>query len=412
MLLIQSSTFTSLATGAGIASGSGWESMDPPTDCSEQGYDFGTWCDFEDACGPAYDAAGVFLGEEAQRDGFPCPDGSAAFDMPVGHPRSCCTCDGTFCALPTVDTPSPTEDTTDDPPTDTSFNGPCSCPSGCTNDVPNDSTEVCMHHHWGPLSEMRVDRVSGKNKETHSYVFTNLGESCHHACMRFGETVGETWYCDDNSMFNVHSEDGTETNVNVKEIVQTVTDGRCTMLYPGKTRTVGKQKNAWAPYMTDSSNPRCHYGHFRGKHKCYVTRTNNYRLCGCQQYADLWDEEYVPNSNIAPIQGTQGWAKVSDQNCDQYCTSIGSTCNTDVLNGFKGAYDMRALERLMTGGAMDLCDMWDDRINKAKNPTYRDTDKHCYVNSPDSNGMAECGFKSNTPDYRFCYCGDAMPVEP
>merc|ERR550532_1929021 len=76
--------------------------MDPPTDCSQQGYDFGTWCDFADECAAAYDAAGVFLGEEAQRDGFPCPDGSMPFDLDFDgvHPRSCCSCAGTFCALP------------------------------------------------------------------------------------------------------------------------------------------------------------------------------------------------------------------------------------------------------------------------------------------------------------------------
>lgn len=46
--------------------------------CSQQGFDFGAWCDFEDFCGAAYAKAGLVLGEEAQRDGFPCPDGSKA----------------------------------------------------------------------------------------------------------------------------------------------------------------------------------------------------------------------------------------------------------------------------------------------------------------------------------------------
>merc|ERR1711972_69658 len=247
--------------------------------------------------------------------------------------------------------------------------------------------------------------------------WSNLAESCHHACMRFGDSVGETWYCDDNAMFNVHTEDQTtDTNVHVRDVVQTVTDGRCELLYPGKTRSVGKNKSAWAPYMTASGNPRCFYAHFRGKHKCYVTRTQNYRLCGCQQYNELWDEEYVPNPNIAPkkADGT-GWHMVSDLNCDQHCATLvsdenldGLQCNEDVLNGFKGAYDMMELEKLLTNGAMGMCDMYDDRLEKKKNPNFRDSDNHCYVNHPSNNGDAACNLRSRDPDYRFCYCGDAM----
>jgi len=291
--------------------------------------------------------------------------------------------------------------------------GPCSCREGCTGGVPNEANNLpddCMHTHWGPLSEMRVDRIAGKNKEMHSYIWTNLAESCHHACMRFGDTVGETWYCDDNAMFNVHTEDGTtDTNVGVKDLVQEVTDGRCTMLYPGKGRSVGKQKNAWAPYMTEAANPRCFYGHFRGKHKCYITRSNNYRLCGCQEYKELWNKDYVKNPNIVKSSG-RGWHMVADTNCDQFCGNLDPPleCNEDVLNGFKGAYDMMELEKLMTDGAMDMCDMWDDRLQKKKNPSFRDSDNHCYVNHPNNNGDAACNLKSRDPDFRFCYCGDAM----
>jgi len=153
---------------------------------------------------------------------------------------------------------------------------------------------------------------------------------------------------------------------------------------------------------------KCFYAHFKGKHKCYVTRTNNYRLCGCELYSDLFGEEYVPNPDIAEGTDGQGWHMVSDKNCNNFCKDLGLECNSGVLNNFKGALDMQALESLLTDGEMGMCDMWDDRLQKKKNPSYRDTDKHCYVNYPTHNGDAACNLVSRDPDYRFCYCGDAM----
>merc|ERR1711933_30285 len=162
--------------------------------------------------------------------------------------------------------------------------------------------------------------------------------------MRFGETRSETWYCDDNSLFNIDNKVPMDSNAH------------CT----GTGKTISRNKSAWAPFMRNDG--KCFYAHFKGKHKCYVTRDNNYRLCGCETFEDLVGEPYVKNPSIfEPVNGN-GWHRVFDINCNNYCEQEhGLTCN---------------LEEMLTGGAFDLCDMWDDRLEKKKNPSHRDSDKH------------------------------------
>jgi len=305
--------------------------------------------------------------------------------------------------------------TTDPPPAE-----PTDPPTDPPTDEADDSFEGPSKFDqakWGPLSDYVVSYAdAGKDSTPHHYVYTNLGESCHHACMR-KSPPGETWYCDDQSLFNV---DGDE-NKRSDQIMNDDCDpdnavgetdgpqdceGRCTNPDDATNRSISRNKSAWAPYIRNDG--KCFYAHFKGKHKCYIPRSNNYRLCGCQSYNDAVGEDYEPNMNIVEGDGSTGWHIVSDRNCNNHCDSLGLTCNAAVLNEFKGAYDMRALEELLTDGALGMCDMWDDRLVKKKNPAYRDTDKRCYVNPVDANGDAACNLLSRSPDTRFCYCGDAM----
>jgi len=230
-------------------------------------------------------------------------------------------------------------------------------------------------------------------------IYSNLGESCHHACFRAGDARGETWYCDDRSLFNIDQNlamDGTDVLGQRRCSDQTSADG-------SRPRSINRNKSAWAPYMR--ADGKCFYAHFRGKHKCFITRTNNYRLCGCEKYSDLFGRDYVKNPSIVPVatDGT-GWHVVSDINCNNYCKGLGLTCGEDEMNDFKGAYDMMELEKLLTDGAMGMCAMYDDRLEKKKNPSFRDSDNHCYVNYPTHGGDAACNLVSRDPDYRFCYC--------
>jgi len=86
-------------------------------------------------------------------------------------------------------TPPPTEEQTEAPseaPVDTGFDGP------------RHDTITGLR-----LSDQVMEMTGGKDGNTHYYIYSNLGESCHHACFRVGESRGETWYCDDRSIFNI-----------------------------------------------------------------------------------------------------------------------------------------------------------------------------------------------------------------
>jgi len=223
-----------------------------------------------------------------------------------------------------------------------------------------------------------------------------------------GDQAGQVWYCDDSGMFNIEQRDVLDdipADYDGEPAYYTLQEGRCT-LQNGNKRTINRNKSAWAPYMR--TDGKCFYAHFKGKHKCYVTRTQNYRLCGCQEYSDLFGEEYEKNPSIVPVDADtgRGWYQVSDKNCNNFCSNLGLKCDEDVMDDFKGAYDMMELEKLDTDGAMDLCDMYDDRLEKKKNPNYRETDKHCYVNNPNHGGKASCNLKSRDDDFRWCYCND------
>merc|ERR1711933_215646 len=103
----------------------------------------------------------------------------------------------------------------------------------------------------------------------------------------------ENWYCDDNAQFNL---------VNQGKDAMDGHDLDCT----GTGRSISRNKSAWAPYMRDDG--KCFYAHFKGKHKCYVTRTQNYRLCGCVAYETLKGEDYTMNPAIKPMdESGAGW---------------------------------------------------------------------------------------------------------
>jgi len=322
-------------------------------------------------------------------------------------------------------TDSPTAEPTD-PPTDEPTGVPTSEPTDPPTDEADDSfagPASFDQTKWGPISDYVVTIAdAGKDSTPHHYVYSNLGESCHHACMR-KSPPGDTWYCDDQSLFfvDINADGVTEMNKRSDQIMNDDClpansvgvaagpqdcQGRCTNPTDATVRTISRNKSAWAPFIR--ADGKCFYAHFKGKHKCYIPRSNNYRLCGCQSYSDAVGEDFAPNMNVVEGDGSTGWHVVTDKNCNNHCESLGLTCNASVLNGFKGAYDMRALENLLTDGALDMCDMWDDRLVKKKNPAYRDVDKRCYVNPVDANGDAACNLMSRSPDTRFCYCGDAM----
>jgi len=354
-----------------------------------------------ETCGADVNSASKLICESFRSSGLCDPSHESSAQTFEWCPVTCGRC--------STATDSPTAEPTD-PPTDEaddSFAGPASF----------DQTK------WGPISDYVVTIAdAGKDSTPHHYVYSNLGESCHHACMR-KSPPGDTWYCDDQSLFfvDINADGVTEMNKRSDQIMNDDClpansvgvaagpqdcQGRCTNPTDATVRTISRNKSAWAPFIR--ADGKCFYAHFKGKHKCYIPRSNNYRLCGCQSYSDAVGEDFAPNMNVVEGDGSTGWHVVTDKNCNNHCESLGLTCNASVLNGFKGAYDMRALENLLTDGALDMCDMWDDRLVKKKNPAYRDVDKRCYVNPVDANGDAACNLMSRSPDTRFCYCGDAM----
>merc|ERR1719411_185196 len=105
---------------------------------------------------------------------------------------------------------------------------------------------------------------------------------------------------------------------NTADNTKNVLDGHgldCT----GEGRSISRNKSAWAPYMR--TDGKCFYAHFKGKHKCYVTRDNNYRLCGCVAYETIFGDSYTPNPAIREMNADgAGWHKVSDINCNNFCS--------------------------------------------------------------------------------------------
>lgn len=158
---------------------------------------------------------------------------------------------------------------------------------------------------------------------------------------------------------------------------------------------------------------KCYWTSTRGGPKCYTYNDQVFRLCACADYEDLLGR--IPGGvdlhvglEEAGKPTEQGWYMVSQRTCDDYCGDGGLVCDDgpdSILNAFRGADMMEDLEEAFGGG---ICDQWDDRIDKAMNPSYRDTGHTCYVNKPDSEGKAACNIKARSAaDWRWCYCQDS-----
>jgi len=294
---------------------------------------------------------------------------------------------------PTTNSPtrSPSRAPTTPAPT---TNSPTSSPSedNLFEDEPTNSCHTSLREH-------RVVLVGGKNMQPHDYVYTALGEDCHQACIRKGQEVGEEWYCDNDAMFNID-----------QEVAMNGGSARCTQVgdecNDKHSRIISRNKSAWSPFMRNDG--KCFYSHFRGKHKCYIRKWKNYRLCGCQTYEAKVGEPYVPNPDIhLPLESGEGWYKVADRNCNRFCDQeFGLACARDTMSRFRGVYDLMHLERLMNeqyGDELE-CYTYDDRLVKKKNPMYRDNDQKCWTTPIELTTDVNCNLMSRSPDYRFCYC--------
>jgi len=271
------------------------------------------------------------------------------------------------------------------------------------------------------------------------YIYSDLDESCHEACIRYGDThdLGDL-YCNNDAMFNIDIKT-TMSGLNVLPENGGPYD-RCVEANGPQfdangnenpdyvTKTFTKTKSSWGPFAR-FNNYKCFHVTTRGKHKCHFKTEKNWRLCGCAAYADM--NEGVPYADNEFITGgaTQadgtGWHTVSDVNCNKFCREaqycdgewkvgectgdepmMAMTCNGDALTSIAGAYNMIALETLFREemGATWSCGSYDDRFTRTNHPNYRANDQNCWISPLGSNQSAGCHLKANSPGFKFCYC--------
>merc|ERR1712048_660728 len=209
-----------------------------------------------------------------------------------------------------------------------------------TEEVDINSVEALLDREYMAYSGRGV----GSEGLMHTFIYSALGESCHHACMRLGEKKGEPYYCDDSSLLGLLGRHALSPDVNDQweQIMGSLClDGVGNPYFSSGTKTIGKSNAKWAPFIRaefkEAPEGKCWYAHLRGGHKCYFSLATNHRLCGCIPFNErvvvenTWSYDgsseptftgidYVRNpSLIETKENGEGWHTVSDMNCDRFC---------------------------------------------------------------------------------------------
>jgi len=287
------------------------------------------------------------------------------------------------------------------------------------------------------------------------YIWSDLDESCHEACSRYGDDNGlGNLYCDHESMFNIDVKEtmnmeeqlGFERCVNIHG-PEFDNEGDANPSYVA-SRAINKVKGSakeWSPYArwtqsrqnnaeavtdthADQIFDKCYWATARGTHTCYKKVDKNWRLCGCDTYANMNpdgdDYERLDTTVVRDASEPEGWHAINMVTCNAFCdraqfcdgewkdedcgsTPMGLTCDNDVMNSVAGFYHSRDLEQMFQdmGVTEWTCDVYRDVDAKQNNPQLRDMDKTCWTTPlHDQNTGNGCSLMSRGNGLKGCYC--------
>jgi len=295
-----------------------------------------------------------------------------------------------------------------------------------------------------PIIELSWTENGGFRDTELTYIYSDLGETCHQACLRWGGGVYGNLYCDEQAHLGTNDVKK-HLNMNTGEPGQHY--DRCNKITGPdlddegdanpdiKDRSTDKLRGAGigrmlSPYarFKDSRGDlvidKCFWSTARGAHKCFGSSDKNWRLCGCAPYAELnGGNAYVPNPNVeerTPVSNPVGWHTVSDYNCNEFCrdavcddsgcsmdnvgTPMGLSCDGAKMTSIQGVHEMLSLADATPG---ITCSQVDDRgLQELNSPMYDDKNARCLVNPLGSSPQSGCHVFARTPDFKWCYCGN------